>query len=79
MGAKLKDAQSAYDDAEKRLASGKGNVIRQAEMLKGMGLKTARALPTALVEASGDADEMPAPSASVSLPLFEAIAPDAPS
>jgi DNA recombination protein RmuC len=76
VGAKLKDAQSAYDDAEKRLASGKGNVIRQAEMLKGLGLKTAKALPSALVDASGDADEPAAEP--MSLPLFEAMDPDAP-
>ena len=44
VGAKLKDAQSAYDDAEKRLSTGKGNVIRQAEMLKELGVKTAKAL-----------------------------------
>ncbi len=56
VGAKLKDAQSAYDEAEKKLASGKGNVIRQAEMLKSLGLKTAKALPPALVEASDDGE-----------------------
>ncbi|MET0383787.1 MAG: DNA recombination protein RmuC [Burkholderiaceae bacterium] len=54
VGAKLKDAQSAYDEAEKKLATGRGNVIRQAVMLKDLGLKTAKALPPALVDASGD-------------------------
>ena len=52
VGARLKDAQAAYDDAEKRLATGKGNVIRQAQMLKELGVKTAKALPPALVEAA---------------------------
>jgi DNA recombination protein RmuC len=78
VGAKLKDAQSAYDDAEKRLASGKGNVIRQAEMLKGLGLKTAKALPSALIDASGDADDAPVAAEPMSLPRFEAMDPDAP-
>jgi DNA recombination protein RmuC len=53
VGAKLKDAQSAYEDAEKRLSTGKGNVIRQAEMLKGLGVKTTKALPVSLVDGSG--------------------------
>ena len=51
VGAKLKDAQSAYDEAEKRLSTGKGNVIRQAEMLKDLGVKSTKALPDALVDA----------------------------
>jgi DNA recombination protein RmuC len=60
VGSKLKDAQSAYEDAEKRLSTGKGNVIRQAEMLKGLGVKTTKALPNALVDAAQDGDGLPA-------------------
>jgi len=81
VGAKLKDAQSAYEDAEKRLSTGKGNVIRQAEMLKDLGVKTTKALPGALVDASGARDEAPPASAALppSLSLFdEAPEPDAP-
>jgi len=78
VGAKLKDAQAAYEDAEKRLSTGKGNVIRQAEMLRDLGVKTSTALPNALVEAAGDAGEAPAPAAPQPLPLFdEAPDPDA--
>ena len=80
VGAKLKDAQSAYDEAEKKLATGRGNVIRQAEMLKDLGVKSTKALPNTLVDASGDAE--PAPAAAAALPplsLFdEAPDPDAP-
>ena len=81
VGAKLKDAQSAYDDAEKKLASGRGNVIRQAEMLKDLGVKTTKSLPNALVDAAGAADDPPPPVAPMppSLPLFdETPDPDAP-
>jgi len=81
VGAKLKDAQSAYDDAEKRLSTGKGNVIRQAEMLKDLGVKSTKALPGALVDASGAGDETPPASAVLppSLSLFDdAPEPDAP-
>ncbi len=77
VGAKLKDAQSAYDDAEKRLATGKGNVIRQAQMLKDLGVKSAKTLPGALVDASGAAEDAAAESTPVSLPLFDAPDPEA--
>jgi len=81
VGSKLKDAQSAYEDAERRLSTGKGNVIRQAEMLKDLGVKSTKALPGALVDASGGGDEAPPASAALppSLSLFdEAPEPDAP-
>jgi DNA recombination protein RmuC len=60
VGMKLKDAQAAYDDAEKRLSTGKGNVIRQAQMLKELGVKSTKALPSALVDAAHDAEGLPA-------------------
>lgn len=43
-------AQTAYDSAEKRLSTGKGNVIRQAEMLRELGVKPNKSLPTELIE-----------------------------
>ena len=78
VGSKLKDAQSAYEDAEKRLSTGKGNVIRQAEMLKGLGVKTTKALPNALVDAAQDSDGLPALAAEIDAPsavpsLFDGI------
>lgn len=38
IGDTLKTASSAYENALGQLVSGKGNVIRQAEMLKGLGI-----------------------------------------
>ena len=80
VGAKLKDAQSAYDEAEKKLATGRGNVIRQAEMLRDLGVKSTKALPNALVDASGDAEPVPAtPGALPPMSLFDETAdPEAP-
>lgn len=52
VGDKLGDARKAYEDAHSKLASGRGNVIRQAEMLVGLGVKPTKALPAALVEAA---------------------------
>ena len=50
VGDKLGAAQTAYTNAEKRLASGKGNVIRQAEMLRELGVKPTKQLNRVLVD-----------------------------
>lgn len=50
VGTRLKQARESYDDAHKRLTTGKGNVIRQAEMLRELGVKATKKLPTELVE-----------------------------
>lgn len=50
VGTRLKQARDSYDDAHKRLTTGKGNVIRQAEMLRELGVKATKKLPSELVE-----------------------------
>jgi DNA recombination protein RmuC len=50
VGKKLDDARSAYDEAYKKLAEGKGNVIRQAEMLKSYGIKPTKTMPAAMLD-----------------------------
>ena len=50
VGNRLQQAKDSYDDAHKRLATGKGNVIRQAEMLRSLGIKATKKLPAPLVE-----------------------------
>ena len=57
VGERLKQAQDSYTDAYAKLATNKGNVIRQAEMLKALGVKPTKALPTALLELSGEPEE----------------------
>lgn len=57
IGARLKQAREAYDSAEAKLATGRGNVIRQAEMLRSLGVKPGKALPTALIEIAQDDEE----------------------
>lgn len=49
-GDQLRQAQRSLDDAEKKLSTGRGNVIRQAEMLRELGLKPTRQLPQPLRE-----------------------------
>ena len=81
VGAKLKDAQSAYEDAEKKLSTGNGNAIRQAEMLKKLGVKATKSLPAALVDAAQDAGGLPALSndAGAAVPsLFDGLEGEAP-
>jgi len=52
IGKRLKAAQSSYDDAYGKLASGKGNLIRQVERIRELGLKPAKLLPGHLTEVS---------------------------
>lgn len=50
VGKKLDDARGAYDEAYKKLAEGKGNVIRQAELLKSHGIKPTKSLPAGMLD-----------------------------
>ena len=52
LGRKLTEAHAAHDSAMKRLATGSGNVLRQAEQLKAMGAKATKSLPAALLDAA---------------------------
>ncbi len=52
VGQRLDGAQKSWIDARRKLSEGKGNVIRQAEMLRELGVKPSRQLPTALVDAA---------------------------
>ena len=57
IGARLKQAREAYDSAEAKLITGRGNVIRQAEMLRSLGVKPGKALPPALIAIAQDDEE----------------------
>ncbi|MBL8473331.1 MAG: DNA recombination protein RmuC [Rhodocyclaceae bacterium] len=50
LGERLKQAQESFDAARDKLARNKGNVIRQAEMLKELGVKPARTMPGATAD-----------------------------
>ncbi|MBV8436544.1 MAG: DNA recombination protein RmuC [Silvibacterium sp.] len=50
VGKKLGDARDAYDEAYKKLAEGRGNVIRQAEILRSLGIRPTKSIPTGMVE-----------------------------
>ncbi len=75
VGDRLGDARKAYDDAHSKLATGKGNAIRQAEMLRALGVKPTKALPGPLVEAALEREPLlAAPGQAALLPsLFDAV------
>ncbi len=50
VGEKLRQAQGCYNDARMKLSEGKGNVIRQAELLKELGVQPSKRLPATLVD-----------------------------
>jgi DNA recombination protein RmuC len=63
VGTKLEAAQDAWRNATKRLSEGRGNVIRQAEMLRELGVKPAKSMPRALSASAQDEDSAQAPRA----------------
>jgi DNA recombination protein RmuC len=54
VGTRLNNARTSYDQALSKLTTGKGNVIRQAVMLKELGVKPKKNLPPDLVDASAE-------------------------
>ncbi len=50
VGQRLGQAQIAYEAAHRKLAGGRGNLIRQAEMLRELGVKPSKTLAEGLVE-----------------------------
>lgn len=59
VGRNLGLAHDAYHKAFNRFSKNRGNVIRRAEMLKELGIKPAKALPAALVEAAREDEPAP--------------------
>lgn len=58
IGERIGLAQDSFNSARDKLSKNKGNVIRQAEMLKAMGVKPNKALPARLVDAASDDDSL---------------------
>jgi DNA recombination protein RmuC len=58
VGDKLRAAQESFDSAQKRLSTNNGNVIRQAQMLRDLGVKPTKSLPQSLVDQATDEDSV---------------------
>jgi DNA recombination protein RmuC len=50
LGDSLRKSDQHYTSAMKKLADGRGNLIRQVEMLKKLGLRTTKSIPKALLD-----------------------------
>ena len=50
IGRSLRDASQSYEDARRKLSVGDGNLIRQVEMLRQLGVKPRKPLPAKLLE-----------------------------
>jgi DNA recombination protein RmuC len=57
LGIKLQQAQKAYDGAYNKFTGGRGNVIRQAEMLKVLGVKPTKQLPQKILDSALDMND----------------------
>ena len=57
IGDKLSDANVSYDNAYNKLSEGRGSMVRQAEMLKKLGLKTTRSIPREFKKSIEDPSE----------------------
>ena len=54
VGEGITKAQEAYDQASRQLSTGTGNLVRQTEMLRELGVKSQKTLAPALVAQAGD-------------------------
>ncbi|MFA6970488.1 MAG: DNA recombination protein RmuC [Gallionella sp.] len=52
LGVKLQQAQKSYDGAYNKFTGGRGNVIRQAEILKELGVKPTKQFPQKMIDAA---------------------------
>lgn len=52
VGNRIKQTQTAYEGAMKKLSEGSGNLVRRVENIKKLGAKASKTIPTALVASS---------------------------
>jgi DNA recombination protein RmuC len=53
VGNALRNVDKCYTGAMKKLSEGPGNLVRQVEMLKQLGVKSSKSLPKSLLDAAG--------------------------
>jgi DNA recombination protein RmuC len=53
VGKSLRSADASYGNAMKKLSEGRGNLIRQVELLRGLGVRTGKSLPRNLLDVAG--------------------------
>lgn len=60
IGKSLREASQSYEEARKKLSAGDGNLIRQVEMLRQLGVKPRKPLPARLIAGAGVEESSPA-------------------
>jgi len=50
LGESLRKSDQHYTNAMRKLSEGRGNLVRQVEMLKKLGLRTTKSIPKAILE-----------------------------
>jgi DNA recombination protein RmuC len=56
LGKQMQTTQKTYDQAFNKLSAGRGNLLRQAELLRDLGLKPTKRLPEHLIDLDEEAD-----------------------
>src|ERR1700722_573137 len=64
LGARIEQTRNAYDAAFDKLTRGRGNLVRQAEMLRVLGVQPSKRLPRQLTQRAED------------VALFEELSPE---
>jgi DNA recombination protein RmuC len=59
IGERIDQARNSYQDARNKLCQNRGNVIRQAEMLKGLGVNPTKSFPQGMLESAMEEGEIP--------------------
>jgi DNA recombination protein RmuC len=57
LGKRMRTMHDSYDNAMKKLYSGRGNLIKSVENIKTLGAKTSKSLPQSLLDRANDNDE----------------------
>jgi DNA recombination protein RmuC len=57
IGVRLSRAKDSYDEAFGKLSTGRGNLVRQAQLLKTMGVKAKKSLPPELIASASEFGE----------------------
>ena len=57
IGDNLNKAQTSWEEAHKRLTSGRGNLVGRAEAMRKLGLDTTKKLPDDIASSSDDEDD----------------------
>jgi DNA recombination protein RmuC len=57
VGARMDDAKKSYEEAMKKLADGRGNIVSRAQNLKLMGAKATKSIDQRIVDRATDEDE----------------------